>query len=51
LRIENYVKRILATQDKDGYLGIYDKELRCKFNNENVELWAKTTLLRGLLAW
>ncbi|MEP6951170.1 MAG: beta-L-arabinofuranosidase domain-containing protein [Ginsengibacter sp.] len=50
-RIRDYVERILATQDKDGYLGIYDKELRYKFNNENGELWAKTTLLRGLLAW
>ncbi len=50
-RIENYIQRILSTQDADGYLGIYDKELRYKFNNENGELWSKTTLLRGLLAW
>ncbi len=50
-RIENYIKRILSSQDTDGYLGIYDKELRYKFDNENGELWAKTTLLRGLLAW
>lgn len=50
-RIKNYIKRISATQDKDGYLGIYDKQLRYKFNNENGELWSKTTLLRGLLAW
>lgn len=50
-KIKIYIKRILATQDKDGYLGIYDKELRYKFNNENGELWAKTTLLRGLLGW
>ena len=50
-RIKDYVKRILATQDADGYLGIYDKELRYKFDNENGELWSKTTLLRGLLAW
>ena len=32
-------------------MGIYDKELRYKFINENGELWSKTTLLRGLLAW
>ena len=51
LRIKNYIQRIVATQDADGYLGIYDKELRYKFNNENGELWSKTTLLRGLLAW
>ncbi|MCW4469082.1 glycoside hydrolase family 127 protein [Flavobacterium sp. MFBS3-15] len=50
-RIEKYVQRILSTQDKDGYLGIYDAELRYKFDNENGELWAKATLLRGLLAW
>jgi DUF1680 family protein len=50
-RIKSYIKRILATQDADGYLGIYDKELRYKFNNENGELWSKVTLLRGLLAW
>jgi len=50
-RIKNYINKILATQDADGYLGIYDKELRYNFNNENGELWSKTTLLRGLLAW
>ncbi|MGV3460548.1 MAG: beta-L-arabinofuranosidase domain-containing protein [Flavobacterium sp.] len=50
-RISKYIDRILATQDKDGYIGIYDEELRYKFDNENGELWAKTTLLRGLLAW
>ena len=50
-RIKRYINKILATQDADGYLGIYDKELRYKFNNENGELWSKTTLLRGLLAW
>ena len=54
LAIENaktYIDRILATQDEDGYLGIYDKELRYKFSTENGELWSKTTLCRGLLAY
>jgi len=46
-----YIDRILSTQDKDGYIGIYDPELRYKFNGENGELWSKATLLRGLLAW
>lgn len=46
-----YIKKILDTQDPDGYLGIYDRDLRYHFNTENGELWAKTTLLRGLLAW
>ena len=50
-RAKAYVRRILATQDPDGYLGIYDRDLRYRFNGENGELWAKTTLLRGLLAW
>jgi hypothetical protein len=49
--VETYVNRILATQDDDGYLGIYDQELRYRFDNENGELWAKASLLRGLLAW
>lgn len=50
-KIKTYIDRIIASQDKDGYLGIYDEELRYKFDNENGELWAKATLLRGLLAW
>jgi len=50
-KVNQYVKRILATQDDDGYLGIYDKELRYNFNSENGELWSKTTLYRGLLAY
>jgi len=50
-KIKKYIVRMLATQDEDGYLGIYDKELRFKFTGENGELWAKTTLYRGLLAY
>lgn len=50
-RIEQYIIKILGTQDENGYLGIYEKDLRYNFNNENGELWAKTTLLRGLLAY
>jgi len=50
-KARDYVSLILSTQDKDGYLGIYDNDLRYKFNDENGELWSKTTLLRGLLAW
>lgn len=46
-----YVEAILATQDEDGYIGIYDKELRYKFNSENGELWSKASLYRGLLAY
>ncbi len=50
-KVKNYVMDILKTQDKDGYLGIYDDELRYRFVSENGELWAKSTLLRGLLAY
>ncbi len=50
-KAEYHVNRILASQDDDGYIGIYDKELRYRFNNENGELWSKTTILRFLLAW
>jgi DUF1680 family protein len=41
----------IATQDEDGYIGIYDKELRYNFNSENGELWSKASLYRGLLAY
>lgn len=50
-KVHQYVKRILATQDEDGYLGIYDAALRYNFNSENGELWSKATLYRGLLAY
>jgi len=50
-KVNQYVKRILATQDNDGYLGIYDAALRYNFNSENGELWSKATLYRGLLAY
>lgn len=46
-----YIQRILRLQDADGYLGIYDTDLRYRFSDENGELWSKATLLRGLLAW
>jgi hypothetical protein len=45
------INRLLATQDADGYIGIYDTELRYKFDNENGELWSKATLYRALLGW
>jgi DUF1680 family protein len=50
-KVHQYVKRILDTQDEDGYLGIYDAALRYNFNSENGELWSKATLHRGLLAY
>jgi len=50
-KVDQYVQYILSTQDDDGYLGIYSTDLRYHFDDENGELWAKTTLLRGLLAY
>lgn len=50
-KVKEYVEAILATQDKDGYMGIYDAELRYKFTSENGELWSKASLYRGLLAY
>lgn len=50
-RVKKIIDYLLSTQGDDGYIGIYDHDLRYKFDNENGELWAKTTLLRGLLAW
>ena len=50
-KVNNYIQKILKSQDADGYIGIYDKELRYHFNSENGELWSKTTMYRGLLAY
>jgi DUF1680 family protein len=50
-KAETIIRRLLATQDADGYIGIYDKELRYNFEDENGELWSKATLYRALLAW
>jgi uncharacterized protein len=50
-KVRQYIERTLATQDSDGYLGIYQPELRYQFKSENGELWSKTTLYRGLLAY
>lgn len=50
-KIKQHVYAILATQDTDGYIGIYDTDLRYNFHGENGELWSKATLYRGLLAY
>jgi DUF1680 family protein len=50
-KVKNYVEAILATQDEDGYIGIYAPELRYQFDSENGELWSKASLYRGLLAF
>ena len=50
-KVQQYVQSILATQDEDGYIGIYDTDLRYQFTSENGELWSKASLYRGLLAY
>lgn len=50
-RAQRQVAALLATQDVDGYLGIYTPELRYRFHNENGELWSKATALRYVLGW
>lgn len=51
IKVKTYIDKILSSQDADGYLGIYDKDLRYNFHSENGELWSKATLYRGLLAY
>lgn len=50
-RVADQIKIMLATQDKNGYLGIYSPDMRYKFKSENGEFWSKTTLYRYLLAY
>lgn len=50
-KAETIIRRLLGTQDADGYMGIYDKDLRYNFEDENGELWSKATLYRAFLAW
>jgi uncharacterized protein len=45
------IEHLLATQDADGYLGIYAPDLRFHFTGENGELWAQASLFRVLLGW
>ena len=50
-KADGYIDRILATQDEDGYLGIYGTDLRYRHTTENGELWSKSTLYRVLLGY
>jgi hypothetical protein len=43
---DEYVAHILSSQDADGYLGIFAKEMRFQHAGE---LWTQACLLRGLL--
>ena len=45
------VDNLLASQDRDGYIGIYKPNLRYQHEGSNGELWAQTTAFRMLLAY
>ena len=46
------VAALLATQDADGYMGIYGPSLRWPAGSiDNGELWTQTCILRGLIAY
>jgi len=45
------VENLLASQDEDGYIGIYKDNLRYQHDGSNGELWAQTTAFRMLLAY
>lgn len=50
-KVKLFAEHILRSQDPDGYLGIYDRDTRYRFESENGELWAKTTIGRFLLGY
>jgi hypothetical protein len=50
-RVRAYIAQILASQDADGYLGIYGPDLRYQLRGENGELWAQASLFRVLLGY
>ncbi|MGR5287221.1 beta-L-arabinofuranosidase domain-containing protein [Vibrio maritimus] len=50
-KVEDYIEAVLASQDEDGYLGIYSPDLRYQASGENGELWAQASLLRVLLGY
>ena len=50
-KAEKFVRHILATQDSNGYIGIYGPAVRYQHEGDNGELWCQTTLFRSLLAY
>ena len=45
------VDNLVESQDEDGYIGIYKKNLRYQHEGSNGELWAQTTAFRTMLAY
>ncbi|MEO0897730.1 MAG: beta-L-arabinofuranosidase domain-containing protein [Bacteroidota bacterium] len=48
---EAIVENLIASQDEDGYIGIYKPSLRYQHKGSNGELWAQTTAFRTLLGY
>ncbi len=51
LQSHDVIKNLLASQDDDGYIGIYKPNLRYQHEGSNGELWAQTTAFRTMLAY
>ncbi len=47
-KTNEYINYILETAD-NGYIGIYDKDLRFSHTQENAEFWAQSVVLRSLI--
>lgn len=45
------VQKLLDSQDKDGYIGIYKENMRYQHEGSNGELWTQTTAFRMLLGY
>lgn len=50
-KASEFIENKLQTQDEDGYIGIYEKDIRYLEDAENGELWAQSTLMRALLGY
>ena len=51
-RVERLLRDLLATQDADGYIGIYSQQARYQHgHSENGELWAQSRALLPLLTF
>jgi hypothetical protein len=52
VKVDARVTALLATQDADGYMGVYGPAVRWPAGNcDNGELWTQTCLFRGLIAY
>jgi len=50
-KMNNYIDYILDNQEEDGYIGIYQPEIRFQHTMENAELWAQSRMFRVMLAY